>query len=68
MSRVSGMGCMSSALLGAVLSVENSVQSAAWLCRLMKETGELSKKQTEKQNGGTMTFREKFIDCLSLYK
>lgn len=62
MSRITGTGCMSSALLGAVLSVDNSVQAAQWLCTYMKETGEVAYEQTERLHGGTMTFREQLID------
>ncbi len=66
MARITGTGCMSSALLGAVLSVDHTVVSASWLCKFMKKTGEIAVDKTEKVHGGTMTFREKLIDQISL--
>lgn len=66
MTRITGSGCMSSALLGAFLSVERSLRSAAASCAWMGIAGELAAERTAAAGGGTMTFREKLIDALSL--
>lgn len=66
MSRITGTGCMSSTMLGAILAVDPSVEAVAWSCSYMKKTGELAYEQTQKVQGGTMTFKEKLIDTISL--
>lgn len=66
MTKITGSGCMSSALLGAFLSVEPVIESAACCCALVGIAGELSAKKTNACGGGTMTFHNFFIDELSL--
>lgn len=66
MSRITGSGCMSSALLGAFLGTEMSLASAAAACTVMGICGELAEKATLQQHGGTMTFRNLLIDAVSL--
>lgn len=66
MARITGSGCMSSALLGAFLSVENSMESVAACCAFVGISGELAAERTSAQQGGTMTFRLQFIDTISL--
>ncbi len=66
MARITGSGCMSSAMLGAFLYAEPSVKAAAACCVYMGIAGERAAKKTEAVGGGTMTFREYFIDEISL--
>lgn len=66
MARITGSGCMSSALLGAFLSVENSLESVAACCAFVGLAGELAAEKTARVQGGTMTFRLQFIDTISL--
>lgn len=65
MSRITGAGCMSSALLGAYLSVEDSLESVKEACERMKKCGELAAEKTRKVDGGTMTFRMELINAIS---
>lgn len=66
MAEITGSGCMSSAMLGAFLGVEPSVESAAACCALMGIAGELAAEETRRQKKGTMTFRNAFIDAVSI--
>ena len=66
MARITGSGCMSSALLGAFLSIENSLESVAACCAFVGLAGELAAEKTAQAQGGTMTFRLQFIDTISL--
>lgn len=66
LARITGSGCMSSAMLGAFLSVENTIKSALACCILIGMAGEDAQKKTEQNHGGTMTFRNYFIDEISL--
>lgn len=66
MARITGSGCMSSALLGAFLSVENSLESVMACCAFVGLAGELAAEKTAMLQGGTMTFRLQFIDTISL--
>lgn len=68
MSKITGCGCMLSALLGAFLAVECSVESAVVACVVMGICGEEAEKQTKERNGGTMTFRNYLIDEVSLFE
>ena len=66
MSRVTGMGCMSSAMLGAFLSVENSLESAAACCVVMGICGEIAEEETKRLGAGIGTFHIKFLDAVSM--
>ena len=66
MARITGSGCMSSAMLGAFLGVEATVQSAAACCALIGIAGEAAAGKTKQCGGGTMTFHDYFIDEISL--
>ena len=66
MSKVTGMGCMSSAMLGAFLSVENSLESAAACCVVMGICGEMAEEETCRLGSGIGTFHIKFLDAVSL--
>ena len=68
MTKITGTGCMSSVMLGAFLSEECSVQGAAAACVWMGIAGELAAQWTHAEHGGTMTFRARFIDEMSLLK
>lgn len=57
---------MSTVMLGAFLSAENSVESAVACCAFTGIAGELAAKETIAQKRGTMTFRNWFIDAVSL--
>ena len=66
MAQITGSGCMSSVMLGAFLGVEQSVQSAAACCAFVGIAGEIAAEKTDACGGGTMTFRNQFIDEISL--
>ena len=66
MARITGSGCMSTVMLGAFLSAENSVESAVACCAFTGIAGELAAKEMTVQKRGTMTFRNWFIDAVSL--
>lgn len=66
MARITGSGCMSSAMLGAFLGVEPSALGAAACCAFMGIAGELAAERTKICGGGTMTFRDCLIDAVSL--
>ena len=62
MSKITGTGCMSTALLGAVFAVDNSIDGACFLSSYMKRCGMLAATEAISVGGGTMTFRQKLID------
>lgn len=64
MSRITGVGCMESALLGAFLSVEKSAAAVKACCEIMKQVGKEAAFETRFEKRGTMTFRQKLIDKL----
>lgn len=66
MSKITGSGCMSTALLGAFLSVEQSVFAGAAVPFVMGIAGEMAQEKCEKIHGGTMTFKNCMMDALSL--
>lgn len=65
MTKVTGCGCMSSALIGAYLAVENRVEAVVAACTRMGRLGELAEQRTKELGGGTMTFRMLLIDEIS---
>ena len=65
MAKVTGCGCMSSALIGAYLAVENSMEAVVVACTMMGRCGELAEQSTKEMRGGTMTFRMQLIDEMS---
>ena len=65
MARITGTGCMLSCLLGAYLSAERSIESAAACCAVMSLCGEAAERRTRQEDGGTGTFRTRLIDALS---
>lgn len=66
MAKITGSGCMSSVMLGAFLGMEASVCSAAACSAFVGIAGELAAGETDTRGGGTMTFRDLFIDEVSL--
>lgn len=67
MTRVTGTGCMSSALLGAFLAAENSLESAAAMCTVMGICGERAERKTKELGGGTGTFHIQLMDAVSRF-
>ncbi len=66
MSRITGCGCMSTALMGAfVVSITDPFEAAVACCRRIGKCGEEAAALTRKADGGTMTFRMYFIDTIS---
>lgn len=65
MAKITGSGCMSSAMLGAFLGIEPSVESAAACCAFMGIAGEMAAERTKELSCGTMTFRDQMIDAVS---
>lgn len=65
MARITGAGCMESALLGAFFGTEESFSSAVAACVVMGRCGELARQKTCELCGGTMTFRMHLIDAVS---
>ena len=68
MSKITGVGCMESSLLGAFLAVDNSVDSVKACCEMMKQAGRDAAFETRNAGKGTMTFRDKLIDKLFVEK
>lgn len=66
MAKITGSGCMSSVLMGAFFGVEQSIKAAVTTCVWMGIAGEVAYERTRKEQGGTMTFRMKLIDAISL--
>lgn len=68
MAKVTGSGCMSTALIGAFLGAcpEKPFEAAAAAAAAMGVCGELAFAKTKEQQGGTMTFRMHLIDQVSL--
>lgn len=67
LTRITGSGCMLSSMLGAFLSVENSLISAAACCHMMARCAEEAEKRTLAEKSGTGTFHIRLIDELSTY-
>lgn len=68
MSRITGTGCMLSAILGAYVAVNQDDLLDAVGCAvvMMGYSGELAKQRVIKEQGGTGSFRVYLIDALSL--
>lgn len=67
MARVTGTGCMSTALIGTFLGANPDRPREAALAAVaaMGVCGELAFRKTEQEEGGTMTFRLHLIDAVS---
>ena len=66
MAHITGSGCMSSVMLGAFLGTEATIEAAAACCSFIGLCGEAAAEKTKECQGGTMTFRNAFIDEVSL--
>lgn len=67
MSRITGSGCMSTALLGAFCGAnkDNMLEASAAAVAAMGVCGELAQNKMKLTEGGTMTFRMFLIDYIS---
>lgn len=67
MSKITGSGCMSTALLGAFCGANrhNILDASAAAVADMGISGQLAQRKTEGAEGGTMTFRMFLIDYVS---
>ena len=70
MSRITGSGCMLTALMGACLGAvpEDPLGAAVGAQCIMNAAGEAAILKTRASAGGTMTFRMHLIDAVSLMK
>ena len=70
MSRITGSGCMSSALLGAYMAIvrdeKTKIEPAVECLKHIKKAGENAAVKARLENVGTMTFRNYFIDEIYL--
>lgn len=62
MTKVTGTGCMQSALLGAFLASEVSTEALLACLQIMKLCAKRAEEKTMATEGGTMQFRLNFID------
>jgi len=67
MAKITGSGCMSTALIGAFCGANpgNILDATAAAVASIGVCGELAQKKMEKTEGGTMTFRMYLIDYIS---
>lgn len=68
MAKVTGTGCMSSALLGAFLAEEHSLEAAVAGCIVMGICGEIAEKETKRRGAGKGTYHIQLLDAVSLLK
>lgn len=66
LAKITGSGCMLSAMLGAFMAVDRSAESAAACCAMMKSCGEQADRWTREAGRGTGTFHMALMDALSL--
>lgn len=68
MSRITGSGCMLTALLGAFCggNPNQILEAAVCAVTLMGVSGEIARQKTDAQGGGTLTFRTHLVDQISL--
>ena len=70
MSKITGTGCMLSAILGSFVIVghDNLLETTAYTVAMMGYCGETAEKKTIERNEGTSSFRTYLIDTLSTIK
>lgn len=70
MSRITGTGCMLSAILGAFIAVGQSspLETTAYTVALMGYCGEIASQKIRDRDEGTSSFRTYLIDALSTIK
>lgn len=68
MSRITGSGCMLTALLGAFCggNPNNILEATVCAVTLMGVSGEIAREKTDAQQAGTLTFRTHLVDQISL--
>lgn len=66
MSRITGSGCMASAVLASRLAFENSFETAVRTMKIYGECGERAAEAVISEHRGTGTFHQYFMDELSL--
>ncbi len=66
MAHITGSGVYASVMLGAFLGTEATIEAAAACCSFIGLCGEAAAEKTKECQGGTMTFRNVFIDEVSL--
>ncbi len=66
MAKITGSGCMSSVMLGGFSGNRAFRAECAACCAFVGIAGELASEKTDACGGGTMTFRNFFIDEVSL--
>lgn len=66
MTRITGTGCMSSALIAAFVSCAPTVEAVAAACTMMGQCGKWAADRTRTERSGTMQFRMHLIDRISL--
>ena len=67
MARITGTGCMSSALIAAFVSCVPTVEAVLSACTLMGQCGRWAADRARKEGFGTMRFRMDLIDRISLH-
>ena len=67
MSRITGTGCMLSAILGATTAIGQNdfLETTAYTIAMMGYCGELADQRVRNDNSGTSSFRMHLIDALS---
>ena len=65
--RLTGAGCMLSAMMGAFLSVEPSLFGAGACCRYLARCGERAEETIRREHKGMGSFRAALFDELSLF-
>ena len=68
MSRITGSGCMLTALLGAFCggNPDHILEATVCAVSLMGVSGEIAREKTDAQGAGTLTFRTHLVDQISL--
>lgn len=68
MSRITGSGCMLTALLGAFCggNPDHILEATVCAVSLMGVSGEIAREKTDAQGAGTLTFRTYLVDQISL--
>ena len=65
MARITGSGCMLSAMLGAYLAISPTMRSAWECCRMAAVCGERAEERMKAAGAGAGTFHVAFLDALS---
>lgn len=63
---ITGGGCMSTVIIAGFLAIERNIESVAAAVRTVNYVGENAAKATVNGAGGSMTFKNEFINLLSI--